>query len=142
MSSKIKNIIIFVVITAIFVLIYIFFIKPKPEEVGLVSSNTTALPAANNTNTGTNTASGAILVATEDFLPLLLNVKKISLDDKILSEQVFNSLHDSSIILVPDGKEGRSNPFAQFGNDSVSSGNSSSSSTSTSSSSNSNATSL
>lgn len=118
---KIRNIIIFVVIAAIFILIYVFYIKSSSPTANLVSS-----PSANtlpNVNTGentggtdTNTANGTPFVA-QDFLALLLNVKNIKLDDSIFSDPAFNSLHDSSIILTQDGTEGRPNPFAQFGND-------------------------
>jgi hypothetical protein len=55
----------------------------------------------------------------KDFFALLLNVKNIKLDDAILSDPAFLSLRDSSIVLVPDGNEGRPNPFAKFGNDAV-----------------------
>ena len=56
---------------------------------------------------------------TQDFLTLLLSVKSISLDKDvaIFSDNAFIGLHDSSIILVPDGTEGRVNPFAPLGTD-------------------------
>lgn len=113
MSSTIRNIIIFVVIAAALILIYLFFIKGSPApEAGLVSS--TGTPVLN-----TGTPSDASIVATGDFLTLLLNVKNIKLNTAILSDPSFNSLHDSSIVLTPDFTEGRPNPFAQFGNDIV-----------------------
>lgn len=113
--SKIKNILIFVAIGVVLVLVYIFFIKPAPEQAGLVSSTpATALPGAD----GSTTTSG-VSIAAEDFLTLLLSVKNIKLDSSIFSDIAFNSLRDSSIVLVPDGTEGRPNPFAQFGNDNV-----------------------
>ena len=112
----IKNILIFVSILAVFALIYIFVIKPKiPAPVpSLVSS--TFDPASPGAST-----SGVNLEETQDFLNLLLNVKSIKLDDTIFSDSAFLSVskHDSSIVLVPDGKEGRNNPFAQFGVDDV-----------------------
>ena len=116
MTPKIKNIIIFVAIGAVLVLIYIFFIKPAPDQGSLVSSNT-VLPNVNTSGVDTSFPNGATSV-TQDFLTLLLNVKNIKLDDTIFSDPAFNSLHDSSITLTPDGTEGRPNPFAQFGNDS------------------------
>lgn len=54
---------------------------------------------------------------TKDFLALFSSIKNIKLNDAIFSDPAFISLHDSSIILTPDGTEGRPNPFAQFGND-------------------------
>ena len=116
---KIKNIIIFTAIAAVFVLIYIFFIRPSPEEENLVlSPGAVMLPDMGGVTTGGNAQVTAPLIA-KDFLSLLLNVKNIKLDDTILSDLAFLSLRDSSIVLVPDGNEGRPNPFAQFGNDAV-----------------------
>ncbi len=117
---KIKNIIIFTVIAIAFVLIYIYFIKQSPPEANLVSSGTSAtLPnidgSSNNEANTTNTDS----LGTKDFLTLFSNIKNIKLDDAIFSDSAFNSLHDSSIVLIPDGTEGRPNPFAQFGNDAI-----------------------
>lgn len=108
---KIKNIIIFLAIGTAFVLIYIFFIKPSTDNAPtLISSGETAtipdIPAENADET-----------ITQDFLSLLLNVKNIRLNDAIFSDSAFASLHDSSIVLVQDGNEGRINPFAPIGND-------------------------
>ena len=48
---------------------------------------------------------------------VLLNVKNIKLDDSIFSDIAFSNLRDSSITLIPDGTEGRPNPFAPIGSD-------------------------
>ncbi|PIZ85965.1 hypothetical protein COX94_01460, partial [Candidatus Nomurabacteria bacterium CG_4_10_14_0_2_um_filter_33_9] len=109
MASKIKNIIIFTVIAVALILIYIFFIKPSPEEENLTSSthfstNDTALLDTENLDENS-------LIA-KDFLSVLLNVTNIKLDDTIFSNKAFLSLHDSSILLVAPGDEGRLNPFA------------------------------
>ncbi len=111
---KIRNIIIFIAIGAAFVLIYIFFIKKSPgdDTALLISSSKTS--AISDTNTTTGNASG---IAAKDFLSLLLNVKNIKLNDTIFSDDAFVSLRDSSIILTPDGNEGRPNPFAPIGTD-------------------------
>ena len=119
MIPKFRNIIIFVAIAAVFVLIYVFFIKPSPEQANLVSTpSNTSLPDVNNSSEEAGMPSETSLVA-KDFLTLLLNVKNIKLNDAIFIDLAFNSLHDSSITLTPDGTEGRPNPFAQFGNDAV-----------------------
>lgn len=110
---KIKNIIIFILIALAFFLIYIFFIKPPTEQAGLVSGGTNALPNIDGSVPGAS-ASGADPLITKGFLTLFSNVKNIKLDDAIFSDPAFNSLRDSSIILLPDGNEGRANPFAQF----------------------------
>ena len=112
---KIRNIIIFVIIAAILVFVYIFFIKSPGEQANLVSSPSgTTLPNINGGVAGPNAQNGNS-TATGDFLTLLLNVKNIKLNDSVFSDPAFNSLHDSSIVLIPDGTEGRPNPFAQFG---------------------------
>ena len=111
MSSKIKNIIIFVVIGLALVLIYIFFLKPAPAQPNLVtSSGGTTSPSVTATADQT-TQIGA------DFLATLLSVKSISLDDSIFTDSAFASLHDSSIVLTPDQTEGRPNPFLPIGTD-------------------------
>jgi hypothetical protein len=109
---KLKNIIIFIAAAAILVLVYIFFIKPAPEENGLVSTSNSTTPLASTADTSTDA------LDTKDFLAVLLNVKNIKLDDSIFSDLAFSSLRDSSIVLTPDGTEGRANPFAPIGSDS------------------------
>jgi len=115
---KIKNILIFTSIAAVFALIFFYFIRSStgPEQSNLVS-----LPVS--TTTDTNVSAGSVPVSSpvvaKDFLTLLLSVKNIKLDDSVLSDPAFSNLHDSSIVLVPDGNEGRPNPFAQFGNDNI-----------------------
>ena len=116
---NIKNIIIFIAITIAFILIYIFFIRPSPEPDSLVSSGlNSALPNIDGTVPITNTIDNNSLI-TQDFLELFSNIKNIKLDIAIFSDPAFISLHDSSITLIPDGNEGRPNPFAQFGNDDI-----------------------
>lgn len=112
MTPKIKNIIIFTVVAVVLILIYIFFIKKAPEKATLVATSPNAtLPSSN-----TSPQDPSI---TKDFLSLLLNVKSIKLNNAIFSDIAFTSLRDSSIVLVPDGTEGRPNPFAPIGSDNV-----------------------
>ncbi|MDD5721137.1 MAG: hypothetical protein PHT16_01665 [Candidatus Pacebacteria bacterium] len=114
---KIKNIIIFVAIALIFFLIYLFFAKPEGEQASLVSSGANAtLPNMDGSIPNPSTSNTNSEVA-KDFLVIFSNIKNIKLNDAIFSDPAFNSLHDSSIILIPDGTEGRPNPFAPFGND-------------------------
>ena len=116
MVPKIRNIIIFVIIAAIFVLIFIFYLNSSSDKGSLVSTPSNASsPNTNNTGAKTSVVPDQASLDAKDFLTLLLNVKSIQLDDVILSEPAFNGLHDSSITLTPDGTEGRPNPFAQFG---------------------------
>jgi|GEM_PF-2419485 len=130
MASKIKNIIIFTVIAAILILIYIFFLKPSPEEANLVSNNSFVVdqPLLDTETLNQNSE------VAKDFLAVLLNVKNIQLNDTIFSKKIFLNLHDSSILLISPGDEGRVNPFAPIGYESAitSSSKSSSDSTSTS----------
>ncbi|MCE9549091.1 hypothetical protein K8Q98_01695 [Candidatus Nomurabacteria bacterium] len=109
MSPTFKNIIIFSVIATLLILGYIYFFSGAPDEASLVSATTP---------TGTITPGQASLI-TQDFLSILLNIKSLKLDDAIFSDPVFMSLKDSSILLNPEGNEGRPNPFAPIGSDPI-----------------------
>jgi len=113
MFSKIKNIIIFLAIATVVILAYVFYFRGSSEQANLVVSPTEGVPNADVTDTGSD--AGASLG--QDFLVLLLNVKNIRLDDSIFSDPAFQSLHDSSIILIQDRPEGRPNPFAPIGSE-------------------------
>lgn len=111
---KLKNILIFVAVAVGLVLIYVLFIKPS------LTDNAPALVTSTPITTGGGIAtSSASPAGTQDFLTLLLSVKNIRLDDTVLSDNTFTSLHDSSISLVPDGTEGRPNPFAPLGSENI-----------------------
>lgn len=112
---KPKNIIIFVAALVILVLIYVFFIKKDSEENGLV---TTSINPIASTTPMAGGVPGENAESSE-LLKVLLNVKNIKLDASIFSEPAFQALIDSSIVLVPDGTEGRPNPFAPIGSDSA-----------------------
>ena len=113
MNSKIKNIIIgVVVVLAVAFLIYIFFIKKAPVDASLTSTPGTSVLPDNSTNVAPDISN--------DFISVLLSVKSIKLDDSILHNPAFISLKDSSITLVQDsGTEGRLNPFAPIGSESM-----------------------
>ena len=111
MSSKIKNIIIFIVIATLIILAYVFLIKKSPEEQNLISS----LPASNNIVLPTANVLDQNSLIAQDLLSVLLSVKSIKLDDTIFSDEAFINLKDSSISLNPLGDEGRPNPFAPIG---------------------------
>ncbi|MDP9249371.1 MAG: hypothetical protein M3M85_02605 [bacterium] len=115
---KIKNILIFVAIAAVFVVIYIYFLKPNgaPDQ-NLISSPSTSTPTTGAAPASSAGAQTGPSLAANDFLTLLLGVKNIKLEDAIFSDPVFQGLSDSSIVLVPDGNEGRPNPFAPLGQD-------------------------
>lgn len=51
-----------------------------------------------------------------EILALLADLKKISLDESIFSDPIFQSLKDFSVELAPEPK-GRQNPFAPIGKD-------------------------
>lgn len=82
---------------------YVYFMGGSEETPSLVTEDGTPV-IADTTGADTETE--------QDFLPVLLNVKRIRLDDAIFSDPAFLTLRDSTIILVPDGSEGRPNPFA------------------------------
>lgn len=119
MTPKLRNIIIFVTIAAALILVYVFFIRSTGEQPNLTSTPSAQLPNVNEVPLNTDMKNEETSLVARDFLALLLNVKNIKLNDAVFAEPAFESLHDSSITLVPDGTEGRPNPFAQFGNDGV-----------------------
>ena len=95
-------------------MVYIFFIKKAPATDATLTSSldTSTIPNASVTTEETSQIS-------KDFISLLLSVKSIKLDDSILKNQAYLSLRDSSITLTQDGNEGRPNPFAPIGSESV-----------------------
>jgi len=109
MSSKVKNIIIIIVLFVVALLIYAFFFT-KDDDGALLGSTTgvtvSAIP-------GDQSDIG------REFLTTLLNLEKFTLDDSIFLSNEFNSLRDFTIPIIPEGNEGRSNPFAPFVGDST-----------------------
>ena len=105
--KQIKNILIPLALVAVLILGYIFFIKKAPDASTLTS----------NITTSTSVTDAGSLPITQEFVTLLLNVKNIKLDDSIFRDPAFAILTDSSISLVPDGTQGRPNPFAPVGAD-------------------------
>ncbi len=112
MSSKIKNILIFLGIALILILAYVFIFQKEKEEPSLVSTSGGDLISTNQ-----NQAENEASIISQDFLAVLLNIKNIKIDDSLFSDPVFSSLKDSSIELISDGNEGRPNPFAPLGVD-------------------------
>lgn len=111
MLSKIKNAIIFLGIGAVLVGGYLLFGRSKAPEPDLVSSS------GINAITNEGELSSEDSEIARELLGVLLNVKSIRLEDSIFNDEAFMSLRDSSILLVPDGNEGRPNPFAPIGSD-------------------------
>ena len=112
MNSKIKIIIISAVVVLALILAYIFLIKKSPEQANLTSSSsgdTTTTPNMNTPN--------KIVPVDTTFLNNLLGIKDIQLNTSILHDATFMSLRNSTVILTPDGNEGRKNPFAPIGSD-------------------------
>ncbi len=108
MSPTLKNALLFIGIGCILILIYLY-VFDKKEEPPLVSSTLDS--------SGGSIAQGTINSSMGEFLPLLLSVRNLQLDDSIFTDPSFLGLKDSSIELVPDGNEGRLNPFAPIGVD-------------------------
>lgn len=116
MNPKIKNAILFIVIALVMIAVYVFFIKTDSEQANLVSTLGEEETVDTFTSVG-DTETQADSQIAKDFLAVLLSVKNIRLDDSIFSDVAFMSLKDSSILLKPDGSEGRPNPFAPIGAD-------------------------
>ena len=97
------------------VLAYLFFFQKSAPTDTLTTTTAAGVAPVASTSSGQAPAIGS------NFLSILLNVKNIKLDDSIFSDPAFLSLHDSSILLISDGTEGRPNPFAPIGSDTSSS---------------------
>jgi hypothetical protein len=109
MSSTIKNALIFLSIGLVLILVYVFFIRQPATQEGLVTIPVDSLKPSPVLPSSTP--------IDEDFLPLLLSVKSMTLSDAIFKNKAFERLVDVSVDLTPDGTEGRANPFALFSAD-------------------------
>ena len=107
MNPKIKNLIIFSVIFILLVVGYVVFFRGGSQP-ALTTTTGTPLPST-TTTTGVNVG--------QEFLTTLLNLKNIQLDDSVFNDPAFSKLQDYTITLVPEGNEGRVNPFAPIGTD-------------------------
>lgn len=108
MNPTVKNALIFIGGGCILILAYLYFFN-KEETPPLVSTS--------DYLTGGSESELAVASSVAEFLPVLLNIRNIQLDDSIFLDPTFIGLKDSSIELVPDGTEGRPNPFAPIGID-------------------------
>jgi len=109
MNPKIKNILIFAAIFGIIAIVYAVFFR-KPAAPALVSTSGAPVEAP----------SAAGSAVGQEFLSLLLNIRNIKLDDAIFSKPSLRSLQDYTITLIPEGNEGRENPFAPIGVEDIS----------------------
>lgn len=117
MKSKIKTIIIIGIVATALILIYIFLIKKSGDDVPGLTSSSETQPFTNPDTTVPMETVQTTSALSRDFLTMLLSVKGIKLNDSIFSDPAFSTLHDSTILLIPDGTEGRPNPFAPIGSD-------------------------
>lgn len=80
-----------------------------------VSTGTTGAPLSQNTNR----TSGNTEEMNREFVSMLLNLQSIKLSDDIFSEPAFSALINNTVRLNQPGNEGRPNPFAPIGTDSL-----------------------
>lgn len=99
MNPKLKNILIFIVIFALAAGAYVLFFKSEPTP-SLTGTSGTPVSAVSGSTVG------------QEFLSILLNTRNIKLDDSVFNNPAFGRLQDYTIILTPEGNEGRDNPFA------------------------------
>lgn len=106
MNPKIKNLIIFSVIFILLVVGYVVFFRGSPQP---ALTTTTGIPLPSATAPTGDVG--------QEFLTTLLNLKNIQLNDSVFNNPAFSKLQDYTITLVPEGNEGRVNPFAPIGTD-------------------------
>ncbi len=126
MSSIIKTFLILIVLAGIGYGVYFYFSKQNIATPVLNTASSPIAPVASTTSQNTSTASNSTSTTTtnpamseQDFLTILLSVRKINLNQEIFKEPAFGTLQNSTIQLVPDGNEGRPNPFAPIGIDPI-----------------------
>src|SRR3989344_687876 len=114
MNSAVKTIIIIAFIALLGGTAYIFLRGRNAPADPLESSSGVSVPAA-------VTASETEAI-NQDFITKLSILNNIRFDMTILSDKVFTSLKDFTVSLVPEGNEGRPNPFAPIGTETGSAG--------------------
>lgn len=119
MSSIIKTILILIVLAGIGYGIYFYFSKQNAVTPVLNTASAPIAPVANTSNNVNSTTNTNPTMSEQDFLTILLSVRKINLNEEIFKEPAFETLKNSTIELVPDGNEGRPNPFAPIGTDPI-----------------------
>jgi hypothetical protein len=102
MKGKIKNVIFIVIIVAAVFVVYSVFFK-KEAAPALQSTTGATAPTPQGQELG------------QEFLSTLLGLRTIKLDDSIFTSPSFNFLRDFTTVLIPEGNEGRPNPFAPIG---------------------------
>lgn len=112
MGSIIKGIVISIVILGAMFGGYSMYKKKQATDpaTGLVSTTGATNPTITNDQA---------LDVSNQFLQLLLNMQNIKLDQSIFQNPTFQGLKDFSVTIVPRGNEGRTNPFAPVGQDSI-----------------------
>jgi hypothetical protein len=111
MSSKIRNLIIFIVIFGLAFAGYSFFVKDSSK-----SNNTGTL---SGTSANPTVAGGNANVFDQTFLSMLTDLRGIKLEAGILTSDAFTKLQENTKILIEEPNPGRPNPFAPLGNDVV-----------------------
>lgn len=110
---KIKNIIIFFVIGMVLIVAYLLLFKKSEPIPDLITSI--------DLNTNTVDSNGEVVsldtTISEQFLADLLGIRNIHLEDNIFFDPAFMALKDPDVVLIPEGNEGRPNPFAPIGTD-------------------------
>ncbi len=110
--SKIRNIIIFVVILGGIVYAWNSFSKndtPTDQLLTVESGNSNVLAG--------ETVPGSAEDVGQGFLDTLLSLRTIKLDRSLLDRDSFKELRDFTKELIPQNNQGRPNPFAPIGTD-------------------------
>ncbi len=124
MSKTLKKIILVLVIFALVGVGASLFLGDTNEVTSQLQSlgtGETAAPLTQNATTSSTVADTEEI--NREFISMLLNLQSITLTDDIFSEPAFEALVDNTVRLNQPGNEGRPNPFAPIGSDTMFSSN-------------------
>lgn len=96
MKSKLKKIIIGIVVIIIIFVVYTIFFKADPESNSLLTS--------------TQKTDGSSILG-QEILKAINQIKSLDLETSVFDDPVLNSLRDQSEEIIPE-RTGRPNPFA------------------------------
>ena len=112
MTSPLRKIFIFILIALIAGFVYVYFVRGVHAQTPAsgLSSTTGRTVGVQGLAEGESQAAGSAIG--REFLSSLLNLKTLTLSDKLFTNESFDTLEDFSVVIIPPNETGRPNPFA------------------------------